>query len=60
MAFAQRGRIDGCPCRKVHSGRVLALQHGVLAQPRVTGGQTLIAAPEAHALQDLGRGAHPA
>eukprot|EP00969_Alexandrium_andersonii_P165858 7329203-Alexandrium_andersonii.AAC.1 len=28
-------------------------------QPRVTGRQTLVAAPEAHALQDLGRGAHP-
>eukprot|EP00969_Alexandrium_andersonii_P168379 7442862-Alexandrium_andersonii.AAC.1 len=32
----------------------------MLAQPRVTGRQTLIAPPEAHALQDLRRGAHPA
>eukprot|EP00969_Alexandrium_andersonii_P185722 8206645-Alexandrium_andersonii.AAC.1 len=28
--------------------------------PWATGRQTLVAAPEAHALQDLGRGAHPA
>eukprot|EP00969_Alexandrium_andersonii_P093476 4128239-Alexandrium_andersonii.AAC.1 len=32
----------------------------MLVQHRVTGGQTLAAAPEAHALQELRRGAHPA
>eukprot|EP00969_Alexandrium_andersonii_P046988 2061577-Alexandrium_andersonii.AAC.1 len=52
--------VDGCTGREVRPGRVLALQHGVLAQPRATCGQTLVAAPEAHMLQDLGRGAHPA
>eukprot|EP00969_Alexandrium_andersonii_P044972 1974597-Alexandrium_andersonii.AAC.1 len=56
---AKRGRVDGCPGREVLSRRVSALQHSMLAQPRVAGRQALVAAPEAHALQDLGRGAHP-
>eukprot|EP00969_Alexandrium_andersonii_P186700 8249093-Alexandrium_andersonii.AAC.1 len=56
---AKRGRVDGCPGREVRPWRVSALQHGVLAQPRVASRHALAAAPEAHALQDLRRGAHP-
>eukprot|EP00969_Alexandrium_andersonii_P091651 4045590-Alexandrium_andersonii.AAC.1 len=37
---AQRGGIDGSPGREIRPRRALALQHGVLVQLRVTGGQT--------------------
>eukprot|EP00969_Alexandrium_andersonii_P054146 2383524-Alexandrium_andersonii.AAC.1 len=57
---AKSGGIDGCPGREVCSWRVSALQHSVLAQPRVASRQALVAAREAQALQNLRRGAHPA